>query len=568
MGVGSLDYVLLNDSSNDYSNIEQTIFNNRGIYDIEQFKKCDSSSLYDYNDLKNIDFAYDCFVKHLNNKSNFCIVVDCDVDGYVSASMLYKVIKQYSPDIHIQYIIHNGKEHGLDDVYNEIESSINVVIVPDAGSNDVESCSLLKDKGIDVIVLDHHNIEVQNVGAIVVNCKDGLYQNPDLCGAGVVLKYLEKYDDQNWTQYSQNYLDMVAFATLADMMDLTNKENRYIVKAGLHNLKNNFLKSMVENVYNFPKDFTTQDVQMKLIPLVNGCIRMGSQEDKDILFKAFADIDSTIIFEREYRGKKYKEDIYKKAIRICTNAKSRQDSIVNKATPIVVSQIEPESGFVLCDLTNLNIKGIEVCTGLLANKLANKYHKPCIVIRQNDNIIGGSGRNFNGSSVRSLKDLLSEWDCFDQLQGHDNAFGVLVNNLDKLILHCKNTHISIKNQCVDFIIPNEDFRVGMISDAIKAQECLGRGYEPIRFAITNVKVENFQLMGEQNNHWKFISDEEGITFVNFNIPNDDVLAQMFNENWEIDENTYINIVGGASLNYYNSIITPQIIVEEYEIVGG
>ena len=123
-----MQFELLNKSSNDYYNIQQTIFNNRGITDIKKFKKCDESLLNDYDLLCNINEAYDTYLYHIKQNNNICIIVDCDVDGYVSASMIYKHITSINQALSVRYLLHSAKEHGLNDLIENIPDETNLVI--------------------------------------------------------------------------------------------------------------------------------------------------------------------------------------------------------------------------------------------------------------------------------------------------------------------------------------------------------------------------------------------------------------------------------------------------------
>ena len=101
-----------------------------------------------------------------------------------------------------------------------------------------------KDKGIDIIVLDHHEREEDNPYALIVNnqcSKD--YPNKQLCGGGIVYRWLQALDDYYWNEFADDYLDLVAFSNISDVMDLREYETRYLVDCGLLNIKNKFLKA-------------------------------------------------------------------------------------------------------------------------------------------------------------------------------------------------------------------------------------------------------------------------------------------------------------------------------------
>ena len=83
-----MNYRLIKNSLNDIDNPKQTILLNRGIENWKQYLNLNEDCTHDFNLLKNIDKAVSCFIKHIENKSRIHIIVDSDVDGYTSASMV------------------------------------------------------------------------------------------------------------------------------------------------------------------------------------------------------------------------------------------------------------------------------------------------------------------------------------------------------------------------------------------------------------------------------------------------------------------------------------------------
>ena len=109
--------------------------------------------------------------------------------------------------------MHEGKQHGLNDCLDYINShDFKLVIVPDAGSNDYEAHSALKEKGIKTIILDHHLADKVSEDAIVINNQLCDYPNKELSGVGVVYQFCRYIDEtvNSSSKYAQNYLDLVA----------------------------------------------------------------------------------------------------------------------------------------------------------------------------------------------------------------------------------------------------------------------------------------------------------------------------------------------------------------------
>ena len=109
----------------------------------------------------------------IKKKEKIGILIDSDADGILSSALLYSFLKKYLNVKDIVIYNHIGKQHGL--VQNEqeniisqiVQSDISLLFCPDSASNDVEQVNLLKEYGVDVIILDHHEIEKINSNAIV-----------------------------------------------------------------------------------------------------------------------------------------------------------------------------------------------------------------------------------------------------------------------------------------------------------------------------------------------------------------------------------------------------------------
>ena len=132
----NLQYKLYENGNNDTSNVLAEVLKNRGIDDYNRYLNLDESVVEPYRNLDNIEEAVSLFMKHFNQKNKIGILVDEDPDGFCSAAMMYSYIKQMDSDYPVDYILHGrAKAHGLsDDV--KILSDIDLLIIPDAGTND------------------------------------------------------------------------------------------------------------------------------------------------------------------------------------------------------------------------------------------------------------------------------------------------------------------------------------------------------------------------------------------------------------------------------------------------
>lgn len=580
-----MNYRLIKNSLNDIGNPKQTILLNRGIENWKQYLNLNEDCIHDFNLLKNIDKAVSCFVKHIENKSRIHIIVDSDVDGYTSASMVYRYIKQLGENINVTYSLHTKKQHGISEDI-EIPKDCELLIIPDAGSNDIEQCKELVEKGIDVIILDHHICDKQNDFAIVVNNQMCDYPNKNFCGAGIVYKFLKAVDEELWEDYADKMLDIVALGNISDVMDMRECETRYYVDLGLSKIRSKLFKALIEKQsYSMNGVVNITSVQFYVTPILNSMIRVGSAEDKDLLFRAFIETDEVFKYKKRGETEESDEDIYTRAARLCYNAKNRQGKEVQKGVDAIDELIQ-EKEIYKDKVMFINVSDIlgETLTGLVAIKIAEKYNRPCLLLRRQkvreDGSLyyGGSCRNFDNSPIESLKDFLDSTGTFEFVQGHDNAAGISIprENVTKSIELCNERLADVDFQkCfnVDFDMECDDLSVAFIKAIDEMKDIFGQGIKEPLVHIKNIPIwsENFFVMGKNSNSWKVINDE-GYAFVKFNVDVDkDEALQIYNSNLDKEEEYSlgnIDVVGTVSINNYNNILTPQIIIKDYIFSKG
>ena len=568
-----MKYRLLNETY-DIKNPKKTFFKNRGIDNYSEYENVDENSIIPYGNLDNIDIAVECFNKHINNNSKIGIIVDCDCDGLCSSAIIYKYIYDVVPFADVKYFIHKGKQHGLSyDI--EIPNDIQLLIVPDAGSNDSEQCKTLKEKGIDIIILDHHICDKNNPYAIVINNQlSDNYLNKDFCGAGITYKFCKAIDEENWTEYADNYLDLVALGNIADCMDIRSCETKYYINEGLKDINNKLFQQAIDSQsYSIGDNFNIHSIAFYISPMINAMCRCGDMDEKELLFKAFIEKDEIFKYKKRGEQEEIDEDIYTRAVRICKNVKAKQDKMIQKALPNLKKQIEEKR-------MHLNpimfVKSTEdipnVLTGTIAIKLATYYNRPCLMLKKHEkDLYGGSGRNFDTCPIDNLKDTLAELNEFEFIQGHFGAFGfsIKAENIKNAIEKSKNTlsHLDFKSIPIDFIIDFEDLSINFIREIDNLKDFYGTGLKEPYVFIKNIEVSRNQcnLMGKEKNTWKIITDEN-IAIVKFKNDENDEILKWINDETLVDDFIIINVIGNANVNNYNGILTPQILVKEYEVI--
>ena len=578
-----MQYRLYENANNDTSNILKEVLKNRGIDDYYTYLDLDESVVIPYQKLDNIENAVDLFMNHFNNKNKIGVLVDEDPDGFCSASMMYLYIKRMDENYPVEYILHKrAKAHGLsDDVI--IPNDIKLLIIPDAGTNDCKECKELSEQGVDILILDHHEKEEDNPYALIINNQmSDSYPKKCLCGAGVVYRFLQALDDENWNEFADDYLDLCALANISDVMDMRSFETRYLTDLGLLNINNKCFKALIDaQNYSMNGKVNIHNIQWYITPILNGMIRIGSQEEKELLFRAFIEQDE--FFEYKKRATKDKpaetiqESIYDRAARLCKNAKSRQDKQKEKSVEQIaeIAQSIPfDDKVVMIDTSDILDTGL---TGVVAIKIAEMFNKPCILLNKfldkktGKITYGGSARNVNHSPIESFKDVVNSTNVFNFGKGHANAFGV---NLD---LDKKDEAINVMNNIlrdveydstyrVDFILDIEDVSIKLITELARFEDIVCQGIEEPMLAVENISLTKdcFEIFGKNEDTISFMIDE--IKYIQFKCKEGNPLYDWIQNAWDENDSVTFNIVGKPSINEYNGVRTPQIIIEDVVVI--
>lgn len=557
---------------------------NREIEDWNTYLNLDESVVIPYQKLDNIENAVDLFMKHFNEKNKIGILVDEDPDGFCSASMMYLYIKRMDENYPVEYILHTrAKAHGLSDDVT-IPSGVKLLIIPDAGTNDVEQCKALLESGVDILILDHHEKEENNTYALIVNNQiSSNYENKSLCGAGVVYRFLQALDEENWNEFADDYLDLCALANISDVMDMRSFETRYFTDLGLLNINNKCLQALIDaQNYSMNGKINIHNIQWYITPILNGMIRVGSQEEKELLFRAFIEQDE--FFEYKKRATKDKpaetiqESIYDRAARLCKNAKNRQDKLKEKSVEQIAEiaqSIPRDNKVVMIDTSDILDNGL---TGVVAIKIAEMCNKPCILLNKfldkktGKITYGGSARNVNHSPIDSFKDIVNSTNVFNFGKGHANAFGINLelNKVDEAISAMNSILKDVEYDStykVDFILDVEDMNVKLITDLSRFEDIVCQGIEEPMLAIESISLTKdcFEIFGKNEDTISFMIDE--IKYIQFKCKEGNPLYDWIQNAWDENDGITFNIVGKPSINEYNGVRTPQIIIEDIVVIS-
>jgi single-stranded-DNA-specific exonuclease len=441
-----------------------------------------------------------------------------------------------------------------------------LLIIPDAGTNDTEQCNQLIDSGVDVIILDHHEMEEvgKNNRAIIVNNQiSDNYTNKSFSGAGVVYEFLRALDEIEWTMHADECLDLVALAQVSDVMDLRSFPTRYYVNQGFKQIKNNMFKALVEaQDYSMNGKVNPTSVAWYVTPILNAMIRIGSYEERELLFRAF--IEDYEEFDYKKRtGDIVKENIYDRAARLCKNTKSRQDKVRDKLYAELESMVDynDKVSIIVAENTDSGI------VGLSAMKLADSIKRPVVVLRDiGKGILGGSLRNYDNSPIEDLKELLNQTGLFKAM-GHANAAGAEIakKNLqaakDMLNEQLKDVVYDSSYLC-DFVLDFNELDIAFIKEIDNYDWVWCTGIKEPIIAVTDICVDRKDIHLQGKNYDSVAFEHDGVKYVMFKMSEDNELLQFASELGDDEDYIVFDAVVTCSVNAYGGVLQPQCVIKD------
>ena len=505
----------------------------------------------------------DLLLKHIKKDSKIALPVDPDMDGYTSASVFVKTMKEIN--VNVDALIDEGKTHGLtDNIMNDIIGNYDLVIIPDAGSNDIQQHKKLLDNDIDFIVLDHHEVKEEVVdklniseNGIVIN-NQLLDMNKNYTGVGMVYIFL-KYVNflENLDLDIDKYLDLVALGAVGDVSNVADKEIRYYVTKGLNNITNPFIKATMER--KGLKEMTGRDASFSIISMINAVTRIGTVEEKQELFDAIVS-DSTETTTVEVRKKNKSTGKFDKIptemtvhdiiVKKCESIKTKQDKIVKEAMK-KVEYIHDNN--VVIGLLDEDVSSS--VTGLIAMKVSSRDRRPTMIGKNYGEYIAGSAR-----ADIDFKDILNDSGLFEYAQGHQQAFGFKFNkskmsDIDNLFnnLESKEREYLVDKMYtkpIEYDIYTIEMNKNVFGGVV---EFPIMGYKNLEF--------NMRCINTRGSVTTFF--DNGVSFVLFNSPND--IKDVIESHLENNKIT-MDIIGSPRINKFGNKEIPQIVIEHYEFI--
>lgn len=551
-------------------------------------------------------------------------VCKSDADGFTSSAILINYLHDLFPawvENNLTYILHTGKQHGLNDHIDDLiekkkwDSKFGLVIIPDAGSNDTEECTRLKKEGVKTIVLDHHLCDVENPDAIVINNQLSNYPNKDFSGAGIVYQFCRYLDKLLQINNADEYLDLVALGLCADMMSMTSMETKHLINKGFHNVKNPFFYNLAQkNSYSMNNKINHTSVAFYIAPYINAICRSGTLQQKQLVFESMLKYKAFQVLPSTKRGHALgeTETLVEQVMRVTTNVKARQTKAQDAGLELLEKKIEEENLLdhkVLLFLLEPGQIDRNIA-GLSANKLMAKYQRPvCVltkVIEEKEvkqepisiNFINkknglmlmsweeqppfnppykytvisyqGSARGCEKVGINDFKSICAGTGCVQYCTGHPNAFGIGIkeDNIQSFIQKTDAALADINDEAiyyVDYIFKGTNINPEALVTIAEMQDLWGKDIDEPYICLEGLRISSDMVtVYQKRDNTLKISLPNGISLIKFKAT-DEECYKLQNIGFGYLE---LNVIGRANKNEWNGMISPQLFIEQYEIVDS
>lgn len=482
----------------------------RGITTFEEAKQFFRPALENLHDpflMKDMDKAVNRLEEALGNGEKILIYGDYDVDGTTSVALVYSFLKDYGQvEFYIPDRYKEGYGLSIQGIDYAVEQEISLIITLDCGIRAVDKVKYAKEKGIDVIICDHHipgNSVPEAVAILDPKQPDCNYPFKELCGCGVGFKLLQGFCMKNNEDLQPlfNKLDLVAIAIAADIVPIIS-ENRTLATYGLEKINDTpsiGIKAMLgEAKMNQP--LTIGNVVFTIGPRINAAGRIASGK-KAVELLISDNEEEAIEFSKEIAAFNTERKDLDRSVTLQALEMIEQDTFYQNSRSTVVFQNDWHKGVV----------------GIVASRLIEKHYKPTIVLTESEGVATGSARSVSGFDVHAALTECEE--LLEQFGGHKYAAGMSLS-LDKVeAFKTRFEQVVSASITEDMLTPKLKVDLEISLDRInrkfmallKQFAPFGPGNMNPVFASRNLWADDLRLMGADESHLSFKPRQDSVS---------------------------------------------------------
>ena len=389
----------------------------RGVSDFEQARMFFRPSLSDLHDpflMKDMDVAVERLHAAITSGESILVYGDYDVDGTTAVALVYSFIHRFTSKV--GFYVPDRYDEGYGVSFKGIdfasEGGYSLIITLDCGIKAIDKVRYASEKGIDVIICDHHLPEESLPAAVAVldpKREDCHYPFDDLRGCGVGFKLVQAYSKQYQIPFETliPLLDLLVVSIASDLVTMVG-ENRVLSHFGLKVLNENprkGLDAMIQLSNLEPGHITVDDIVFKIGPRINAAGRMETGRLAVELLKATDTKTAMEIGEKINANNNERKNIDREITQEAIEMVQNGQCLASENVTIVY-----------------NPKWNKGVVGIVASRLVEAFYKPTVVLTKSNGFVTGSARSVSGfdlyQSIESCADLL------ENFGGHVYAAGL------------------------------------------------------------------------------------------------------------------------------------------------
>lgn len=518
--------------------LEQRILENRGYVTDEDLMQLYDTETYDAHAVFEIDKAVKRIEEALNGNERILIYGDFDADGITSTAILYTALNKAGGDV--DYLIPNRIDHGygpnIELFEEQVAGRFDLVITVDNGVAAVDEIAFLRERDIDVIIVDHHEFGETLPDAIIVHAahEAGDYPFKYLAGVGITYKLicaLGLEDDE--------MPGLVAIGTVADLVSIVD-ENKRLVIDGLKQINSNPSTGIqtLLSVSGHSGLVDEETIGFGIAPRLNSSGRIA---DASIAVELLLTSDKSEAFELASELEQLNSE---RKMLVQETFEDADTKYKESEDVIIVYSDDYHPGVI----------------GIVASRLNETYGKPAIVLTRDGDTYRGSARSIEGLD---LLQIIKDNDTFvKKVGGHSQAFGVEI--LEKHIAgFCHSIEQYFKDQAlslkpvkyIDLMVEKDEYKIAEF-ERFENLKPFGQAFNRPIFMINQGRIKSLKQVGKDRNHIKIIFENISMDTIGFNF------GYLFHE---VSAGDTISLVGTVNINEFNSKRSLQMIIQDAEI---
>lgn len=493
------------------------IIRNRDIIDekeITEYLYGGKEALHNPHLLKDVDKAAEIIAEGIAGKKAMRIIGDYDIDGVNATYILLEGIRRCGGNVDAAIPDRMKDGYGINEhlIEQALSDGKELLITCDNGIAAINEINFAKEKGMTVVVTDHHEIPYRNTeqgkeflrsnADAIVNPKqnDCLYPCKGICGAVVAWKLVQVlYERMDIpVEEADIFIENAGFATVGDVMDLTG-ENRILVKLGLKALehtKNPGMKALIAKNKLSDKPLSAYHIGFVLGPCINASGRLDT-----------AKRSLELLLERdEVKASALAGEL----VELNESRKYMTQQETQKALEQIGKEGREKDKVLVVYLPECH----ESLAGIIAGRIREAYQRPVFVLTRGEEGVKGSGRSIEAYSMFDKMTEVAE--LFTKYGGHPMAAGLSMReeDIDKLREQLnQKAELSEEDMAevvrLDAVLPMSYFTVDTIRQLSVLEPCGKSNTKPV-FADRNIKITRAGIVGVNRNVLKLhLLDSKG-----------------------------------------------------------